>query len=181
MDLTIVPLSDLCYTKFQQGDVEGTPRGSLAGFPTRLFAPWRAGLFSRDHQALGFARPIDGAARGAGAAPIVPGAALTPPPAPCSPIVPSLGRPRAAERLSALSHNVWESLTMCGRGRVPRRRRREMERICLRMGRLGTSPRDPRSGGERETNSQSINIQVPSPSPPPGVFPWGFVCGWQSP
>lgn len=108
-------LSDLCYSKFQQGDLEKTP-----------LAPWRApGLvFSRsrrrlfppgDHQALSFAPPIYGAVRGSGAAPIVRGAG----PDPAS----SSGEPdcsliRAAGSGGKAGGPFPQSATMYGRRRV---------------------------------------------------------------
>lgn len=107
--------SDLCYSKFQQGDLEKTP-----------LAPWRApGLvFSRsrrrlfppgDHQALSFAPPIYGAVRGSGAAPIVRGAG----PDPAS----SSGEPdcsliRTAGSGGKTGGPFPQSATMCGRRRV---------------------------------------------------------------
>lgn len=107
--------SDLCYSKFQQGDLEKTP-----------LAPWRApGLvFSRcrrrlfppgDHQALSFARPIYGAVRGSGAAPIVRGAGPDP--------AGSSGEPdcsliRAAGSGGKAGGPFPQSATMCGRRRV---------------------------------------------------------------
>lgn len=146
--------SDLCYSKFQQGDLEKTP-----------LAPWRApGLvFSRswrrlfppgDHQALSFAPPIYGAVRGSGAAPIVRGAGPDP--------AGSSGEPdcsliRAAGSSGKAGGPFPPSATMCGRRRVTFAGE-EKWRGCAsewapgarqphaaRTGRGGPQPRAPRS------------------------------------
>lgn len=145
-------LSDLCYSKFQQGDLEKTP-----------LAPWRAPrlAFSRSGRQSFSEGETTRLSALQGQFMALSGARaprLTPPTAPGSSIVPSLG---GRER-----RKDWRSFPTIGDNVRPQtchtRRRGDMERMWLRVGARHSA--FPREEG-KNTNPKYPNPKYSNPKP----------------
>lgn len=158
LDPVIVPSSDLCYSKFQQGDLEKTP-----------LAPWRAPrlAFSSSGRQPFSVGGTTGLSALQGQFMALSGARaprLTPPAAPESPIVRSLG---GRERRKG-----WRPFPTIGDNVRPQtchtRRRRDMERMCLQVGARPSA--FPRKEGEKN-EPQTPTPQTAKPSPAAASLP----------